>query len=507
MSTKHRRTSTARIRWSVGIAAAVALTTGAVTLTANAHPAPPATVDPSATAEGSNVVIEWNKAMAGALSTAQAGKMHPTSPPVGARAFAVIHMAMYDAWAAYDSKAVGTQYGADLRRPPAERTAANKQAAISYAAHRVLTDFFPEQRATFDRKLTDLGYSTAYADDPQAGSAQDIALKAADAVIEDRADDGSNQKADPAYKVPAGYYTPVNPPQEIAKFDKDALKYPDRWAPLKTPDGMVHNFLTPQFATGKPYAVKDIKTYLSPKPPKYGSLAASRAIAEQMKVNAGLTERQKAIAEHWQYPGSTSSSIPQEWAAFVSQRDGHTLDEDVKMFFALNLAEGDESVVDWMTKVTHDYARPITMIRYAMAGKDIRGWAGPGKGTRTIKGETWTPYLKTPAFAAYGSGHTGFTAVAAETLKLYTGSDRYGNTGVIKAGSSKIEPGMPSKDVRLKWNTFSEAAKEVGDSRIYGGAHWQFDHDSADEQGRDLAKDVWKVSLSYFDGTHTKEQQ
>jgi hypothetical protein len=41
---------------------------------------------------------------------------------------------MYDAWSAYDDRAVGTQLGGALRRPARERTLANKEQAISYAA-------------------------------------------------------------------------------------------------------------------------------------------------------------------------------------------------------------------------------------------------------------------------------------------------------------------------------------------------------------------------------------
>lgn len=56
--------------------------------------------------------------------------------------------------------------------------------------------------------------------------------------------------------------------------------------------------------------MKDPKKYLPPAPPAYGTNEAKRAIYHQILVNATLTERQKALAEHWQYPGSSSSSIP-----------------------------------------------------------------------------------------------------------------------------------------------------------------------------------------------------
>jgi len=43
---------------------------------------------------------------------------------------------MFDAWAAYDKKAKGTQLEDHLRRPVNEHTDANKAKAMSYAAHK-----------------------------------------------------------------------------------------------------------------------------------------------------------------------------------------------------------------------------------------------------------------------------------------------------------------------------------------------------------------------------------
>ena len=45
---------------------------------------------------------------------------------------------MFDAWAAYDTRAIGTRYGNKLRRPPQEHTLENKNKAVSFAAHATL---------------------------------------------------------------------------------------------------------------------------------------------------------------------------------------------------------------------------------------------------------------------------------------------------------------------------------------------------------------------------------
>jgi hypothetical protein len=39
-----------------------------------------------------------------------------------------------------------------------------------------------------------------------------------------------------------------------------------------------------------------------------------------------------------------------------------------------------------------DYVRSITAVRTRMRGKLVLAWAGPYKGTRLIRGETWHPY-------------------------------------------------------------------------------------------------------------------
>jgi hypothetical protein len=65
--------------------------------------------------------VQWNNA------ALQGDRDSSFGPPMVARALAIVHTCMDDAWAAYDAKAVGTQLGAMLRRPASERTVANKQ--------------------------------------------------------------------------------------------------------------------------------------------------------------------------------------------------------------------------------------------------------------------------------------------------------------------------------------------------------------------------------------------
>src|SRR6059058_3070768 len=83
---------------------------------------------------GDGVVIQWNKAFLQGVRDSKLG------PPMVARALAIGHTCIYDAWAAYDHKAVGTRLGGSLRRPPAERTIANRTQALGFAAYRAAVD-------------------------------------------------------------------------------------------------------------------------------------------------------------------------------------------------------------------------------------------------------------------------------------------------------------------------------------------------------------------------------
>src|SRR5439155_19250546 len=67
-----------------------------------------------------DVVLRWNEAFLQGVRDSRLG------PPMVSRALAVAHTCIYDAWSAYDRTAVGTQFGAHLRRPPRERSLENK---------------------------------------------------------------------------------------------------------------------------------------------------------------------------------------------------------------------------------------------------------------------------------------------------------------------------------------------------------------------------------------------
>jgi len=175
------------------------------------------------------------------------------------------------------------------------------------------------------------------------------------------------------------------------------------------------------------------------------------------------------------------------------------------MFFALNNAMFDASIVAWDDKGLYDSVRPITAIRILYRGTPVRAWAGPYSGTRAIDGGQWRPYqpptAPTPPFAEYASGHSNFSAAAARILALFTGSAAFGLSVSIPAGSSAIEPGaVPAHDVLLRWDTFTEAANQAGLSRRYGGIHFEQGDLDARRTGRACADMAWHFAQQHYHG-------
>jgi hypothetical protein len=408
-----------------------------------------------------------------------------------ARALAIVHTCIYDAWAAYDKRALGTQLGSSLRQPERERTLANKNEAISFAAYRASVDLFPiDDQKVFRPLMEQLGY---YPDDQSVDThgPSGVGNVACGAVLQFRHHDGSNQLGDlSASGVPYSDYTgyvSVNPPAPVPP-NPDLVVDPNRWQPLQyldaTKTSVTQSFVGAQWYRVVPFTFRsgdEFRNLLA----RFGpATAGTREFQEQaeelVEKSANLTDRQKVIAEYFA-DGPNSELPPGHWdlfAQFVSARDHHDVDEDAKLFFALTNAIFDAGIVAWDAKRAFDCVRPATAVPYVFRGQQIKAWGGPGRGTVTMDGRFWIPYqlntFPTPPFPEYISGHSTFSAAGAAVLRLFTGSDTFGDSVTFPAGSSKIEPGLtPSSPVTLRWETFTDAANEAGISRRYGGIHFR----------------------------------
>jgi hypothetical protein len=467
---------------------------------------------------GDSLVLLWNEAFLQGVRASRLG------PPMVARALAIAHTCIYDAWAAYDGKAVGTVLGRSLRRPPAERRLANRLRAISFAAYRAAIDLFPGSvTSVFDPLMQTLGYDGSDTS-TDLSTPTGIGNVAAAAMLDVHHDDGANQLGDMlggnpgvAYSDYTGY-TPVNDPMDIRlPFDPTTVHDPDSWQPLRYVDAS-GNVVTPSFVGAHwprvtTFAVAPGSLRSTRGPARHGSADYAAQARDLLDLSAGLTDEHKMIAEYWA-DGPRSELPPGHWnlfAQFVSRRDhhgahSHGIEQDVKLFFALTNAVADAGCCAWDNKRTFDSVRPITAIRTLFRGKPVRAWAGPYQGTKTIDGAAWFPYqptsFPTPPFPEYSSGHSTFSAAGAEILKRFTGNDRFGGSTVLRAGSSRIEPGVvPSDDVMLSWATFSDAANQAGLSRRYGGIHFEQGDLDARATGRAAARIAWEKAQEYWEGS------
>lgn len=152
----------------------------------------------------------WNEQLLDAI------RRNVPHPPAHARNLFHTAAAMYNAWAAYDSVAIGYVHNekvSPLPPTPAEIETARHE-AISYAAYRVLRSRFSTgsgaatSLASFDAELTGLGYSTAVGQGAvSSGSApSEVGVRIGQAILDWGAIDQFNN-----LNYPQPYNSSVNP--------------------------------------------------------------------------------------------------------------------------------------------------------------------------------------------------------------------------------------------------------------------------------------------------------
>ncbi|CAN5690717.1 vanadium-dependent haloperoxidase [soil metagenome] len=352
-------------------------------------------------------------------------------PPRAARAYALLSVAVYDAmvstwhWKYVYDRAPPTGVDA-VGGSASEPSYPSEHAAMAGAAARVLPYVFPELPALrFDALAREAARSRVvaganYPSDVEAGL--DLGRAVADEVIARAEGDGYGRRRG-SRGIPRG-----------RRF----------WKP---PPGSVALPVEPLAGEWRPWVIGSHEELLPPPPPEYGSPEFLAEAAEVMRVGNHLTARQERIVKYWA-AGPGTSLPPGMWnelALDQVQESRLSIPAMARVFALLNVAEADAAIAAWRSKYTYWSPRPVNAIR--ALGLDPR----------------WSPYLPTPLFPAYVSGHSAFSAAAAEVLGYLWPEDA---------------------------SRFRAMAQEAGISRIYGGIHYPSDNEEGLRLGRRIGRMV-----------------
>jgi hypothetical protein len=387
--------------------------------------APPATAD---------VVTDWNTQLLDSI------RAERTNPPRATRIIAMVNTAVYDA---VNGIVGGYQPYHVFAEGPA---GASAEAAAAAAAHAILSAAFPGRQATFDAALA--ASLAAIPDGAAKSDGMAWGEHCAAEITTLRADDGAGGTV--TYEVPEGANWWVATPPAFA-------------APL-----------LPQWPYVTPWAMTRGSQFRAPAPPPLSSAEYAAAYEEVRRMgNAGSpfrTPGQSQIAQFWDDgPGTTTP--PGHWqliAQIVAAERGNTLAENARLFALLGIAVADAAISSWDSKYHWNHWRPYTGI--ALADTD-------GNPATQVQ-EGWSSFINTPPFPTYTSGHSTFSGASSRILALFFDTDE-----VAFSTPSDSLPGV----VR-SFDSFSEAGEEAGQSRIYGGIHWQYDNQEALKAGRALAE-------------------
>lgn len=191
----------------------------------------------SAAGASHSVARQWNEVLIEAI------RHDLARPTVHARNLFHTSVAMYDAWAAYDTVAQTFFLGKTVGGYTCPFTGisapvdihASRDTAVSYAAYRLLSWRFRTSPGAvaalhrFDSLMITLGYDTAFhSTDYSAGSAAALGNYIAAKLIDFGLQDGSNEQG----KYANQHYQPVNPPLIPVLPGDTVLIDPNRWQPF-----------------------------------------------------------------------------------------------------------------------------------------------------------------------------------------------------------------------------------------------------------------------------------
>ncbi len=390
-----------------------------------------------------DAVIQWNSIL---LNTIQAtGKDGDgTPPPLAARNQAIVHRAIYDA--------------------VLEAPNASDEAAVIGAASEALIKLFPTQTSTIQGLRKD--FLDAIPDSAARAEGISIGQLAANKIIFQRENDGSDTAQAP-YTLGQGIGD-----WEFTFSDGDTTD--------QIP-GFVEEALLPDWGNVTPFVLESGNQFRPFSFPQYNSPNYAEQLNEVKEVGAENSSDRNAdqtgIALFWAYDRNDTFRPPGQWnqiAQEVALEKGNSLEENAELFAVLNTGLADAGIAAWDAKYVYDQLRPITAIREADADNN----------PDTIADKDWEPLLDTPPFPDYISGHSVFGGAASTILANFFGDD-------------DISFEIPSQElpgVSRSYSSFSQAADENADSRLFGGVHIN----AANVDGVAVGEDVGNFVFNNF---------
>lgn len=279
--------------------------------------------------------------------------------------------------------------------------------AVAGAASSVLTYFFPEDSAQIDQLVGELADGTSRAF--RSGTLVGRGLIA-------------RAERDGADAVWAG-----TPPQG-----------PAHWVP--TPPAYQAPPLEPLAGTWRTWNLSSGPALRPAPPPAYGSARFTAEMNEVYAVSRTLTDEQERIAAYWA-DGAGTVTPPGHWnliAVDLVRTAGWSTVPAARLFAALNTAQADAFIACWDTKYAYWSPRPVSAIQALIA-------------------PDWLPYITTPPFPSYVSGHATTSGAASTVLSSY----------------------FPARAEDL-----AALAEEAAVSRLYGGIHYRSDNEGGLALGR-----------------------
>jgi len=377
-----------------------------------------------------DVAIKWNELLL------QAFAIQPPRVPIF-RNEALVQVAVFDAVNAIDRSY--DPYAASVH---ASR-GASQEAAAAQAAHDTLSALYPSRAADYDAAL-----AQDLADIPAGRARQGVAVgqEVARQILALRANDHA---ADVVTYTP-----PNNNPGQYQPTPPDFTPPANAHVPLITPFGIQSSS---QFMAGPPPALSSAEYAADYNETKaIGSINSTIRTADQTQV--GLL---------WRLP-ITHFQVWNRIAQNLAAARHTSLVDTARAFALMDIAENDGLETSFATKYHYVLWRPVTAIR-----------RGDEDGNPATAGDpTWTPlHPTTPAYPTYSGNAATNGFASSRVLDSVFGNavpfdvhwDAYGFPGVTQSYSS-----------------FTQAAQEEADSRIYGGIHFRFDSVAGQQIGTNV---------------------